>query len=198
MAQYPKPLARLIDELVKLPGVGPKTAERLAFFIIDRGEDAARLAQALTAARRQLKFCPVCFNFASGNTCDICADARRDHHQVCVVAEAKDIVSIEKSGQFGGVYHVLHGVLAPMDGIGPEQLKIKELLARLQRNSISEVILATNPNVEGESTAMYLAKLLKPMGVKVTRLASGLPVGAELEYADEVTVGRALEGRREM
>ena len=193
------PVQDLVDELSRLPGIGPKTAQRLAFHLLKLEDaDARRLASAIVAMKDQVRFCARCFNFSTGEFCEFCSDTRRDPKLVCAVEGAPDIVSIEKTGEFRGLYHVLGGAISPIDGIGPDDLRIKELLARLPIDDISEVIVATNPNVEGEATAMYLAKLIVPLGVKVTRIASGLPVGGDLEYADEVTLGRALEGRREL
>lgn len=198
MSYYPKPLENLIDELVKLPSIGVKTAQRLALHILSQPDDAKSLAAALLEARQNIKLCRVCFNFSGADICDICADNSRRRDIYCVVEEAKDIIAIERTGFFKGLYHVLGGAISPMEGIGPEKLKIPELLERLKKAPVNEVVLATNPNLEGEATAMYLAKLIKPMGVKVTRIASGLPVGGDLEYADEITLGRAFEGRRDL
>lgn len=199
MSYYSEPLSNLINELMKLPGVGPKTAQRLAFFILESSnEDAERLSQAISLAKFQIKFCRRCFNFASEDLCPICKDPRRRQDILCVVEDAKDVVAIEKTHNYQGLYHVIQGVISPIEGIGPGQLKIAQLLERVKSGTIKEVVLATNPNIEGEQTAMYIAKLLKPLGVKASRLASGLPVGGDLEYADEVTLSRALEGRREM
>ncbi|MDP1808492.1 MAG: recombination mediator RecR [Actinomycetota bacterium] len=198
MSYYPKPLENLINELVKLPSIGAKTAQRLALHILSQPDDAKSLAAALLEARQNVKLCRICFNFSGADICDICADKSRRRDIYCVVEEAKDIIAIERTGFFQGLYHVLGGAIAPMEGVGPEKLKIPELLERLKKAPVDEVILATNPNLEGEATAMYLAKLLKPMGIKVTRIASGLPVGGDLEYADEITLGRALEGRRDL
>ncbi len=198
MSYYPKPLEKLINELVKLPSIGAKTAQRLALHILAQPDDAKSLAAALLEARQNLKLCRICYNFSSGDICDICADKSRRRDIICVVEEAKDIIAIERTGLFKGLYHVLGGAIAPMEGIGPEKLKVPELLERVKKAPVSEIVLATNPNLEGEGTAMYLAKLLKPLGIKVTRIASGLPVGGDLEYADEMTLGRALEGRRDI
>lgn len=192
-------LQRLLDELGRLPGIGPKSAQRIAYHILnEQAQDATRLAQAILDVKQQVHFCPVCFNYAVRDTCDICADSRRDKTTICVVSEPRDIQAIERTGVYKGLYHVLGGVISPMEKIGPEQLHVKELLARLSDENIKEVILATNPNVEGETTATYLSRTLKPIGVEVSRLASGLPVGGDLEYADEVTLGRAIESRREV
>jgi recombination protein RecR len=196
---YAGPVQDLIDELGRMPGVGPKSAQRIAFHLLKLPrEDALRLARAITEVKDRVSFCERCFNVSEGPQCGICADERRDTHVVCVVEEPKDIVAVEKTHEFKGRYHVLQGAISPIEGIGPDQLRVKELLARLDPEGVTEVILCTNPNIEGEATAMYLARLLKPLGIKVTRIASGLPVGGDLEYADELTLGRALEGRREV
>lgn len=182
-----------------MPGVGPKSAQRIAFHLLKLSrDDALRLATAITEVKDKVAFCERCWNVAEGTECGICADDRRDSAVLCVVEEPRDIVAVEKTHEFKGRYHVLQGAISPIEGIGPDQLKIKELLARLDPEGVTEVILCTNPNIEGEATAMYLARLLKPLGIKVTRIASGLPVGGDLEYADELTLGRALEGRREV
>src|SRR6056297_157488 len=194
---YTPPVQSLIDELGRLPGIGPKSAQRIAFHLLKvPAEDAARLAAAITEAKARVKFCERCFNIADGVLCPICNDDTRDASVVCVVEESRDIVAIEKTGEFRGRYHVLLGAMSPLEGIGPEQLKVRELVTRIDAEGIEEVILCTNPNTEGEVTAMYLARLLKPIGLTVTRIASGLPVGGDLEYADELTLGRAIEGRR--
>lgn len=196
---YTPPIARLVEELSKLPGVGPKTAQRLAFHLLKvPREEAASLAEAIVEARERVTFCTRCFNFAQGELCEFCMDERRDPAHVCIVERPQDIVAIERTGEFRGLYHVLGGAISPIDGIGPEELKIRELIERVRRDEIREVIAATNPRVEGEATAIYIANLLKPLGVKVMRIASGLPVGGDLEYADEVTLGRALKGRLEL
>ncbi|HEX2031776.1 MAG TPA: recombination mediator RecR [Actinomycetota bacterium] len=196
---YEGPIQDLIDELNRLPGVGPKSAQRLAFHIVkSRTEDARRLADSITRAKDRVRFCRECFGVAEGELCRLCADPTRDTSVVCVVEEPKDVSAVEKAGAVRGRYHVLGGAISPMQGIGPDDLRVQQLLDRVGRNGIAEVILATNPNLEGNATAMYVSGLLKPLGVKVTRLASGLPVGGDLEYADEVTLGQALEGRREM
>jgi recombination protein RecR len=196
---YEGPVQNLIDELGRLPGIGPKSAQRIAFHLLKvDGEDARRLARAISEAKERVSWCRRCFNFAEGDLCTFCRDERRDAHVICVVEEPRDIVAIERTGEFKGRYHVLQGAISPIEGIGPEQLRVKELLARIADEGVNEAILATNPNIEGEATAMYLARLLKPVGVRVTRIASGLPVGGDLEYADEVTLGRALEGRRDV
>lgn len=192
-------IQKLLDELERLPGVGPKSAQRIAYWILNEDhDDAVRLAEAITEVKDMVHFCARCFNYAQGELCDICASDKRDPSLICVVSEPRDIPPIERTGSFSGVYHVLGGALSPLEGIGPDRLHIAELLARLNDPSISEVILATNPNIEGETTASYLARLIKPLGVKVSRLASGLPVGGDLEFADEVTLGRAIESRREL
>jgi recombination protein RecR len=199
MPYYAEPIARLLEELERLPGIGPKSAQRLAFHIL-KGDDqsAQRLAEAIVEVKRLIHFCRQCFNFASEELCEYCADTGRDAASICVVEEPRDVVAIERTGEFRGLYHVLQGAISPMDGIGPEQLRVHELISRLGDGSVTEVVIATNPNVEGETTALYLARLIKPLGIRVTRIASGLPVGGDLEYADEVTLGRALEARREM
>ncbi|HSJ90585.1 MAG TPA: recombination mediator RecR [Ilumatobacter sp.] len=194
---YTPPVQALIDELGRLPGIGPKSAQRIAFHLLKVPvEDATRLATAIREAKEKVRFCERCFNVSEGALCGFCADDRRDSTIICVVEESRDIVAIEKTGEFRGRYHVLLGAMSPLEGIGPEQLKIRELLGRLGPEGVEEVIVCTNPNTEGEVTAMYLARMLKPLGLKVTRIASGLPVGGDLEYADELTLGRALEGRR--
>jgi recombination protein RecR len=196
---YAGPVQDLIDELGRLPGVGPKSAQRIAFHLLKLPKaDALRLADAIVEVKDKVAFCHRCFNVSEAELCSICADDRRDPHVLCVVEEPKDIVAVEKTHEFRGRYHVLQGAMSPIEGIGPDQLKVKELLTRLEPEGVTEVILCTNPNIEGEATAMYLARLLKPLGIRVTRIASGLPVGGELEYADELTLGRALEGRREV
>ena len=199
MAVYTQPVQALIDELGRLPGIGPKSAQRIAFHLLKLpADDVARLALSITDAKARVRFCTRCWNFADGELCPICLDDRRDATTLCVVEESRDIVSIEKTGEFRGRYHVLLGAMSPLDGVGPEQLKMKELFARLEPEGVQEVIVCTNPNTEGEVTAMYLARMLRPFGIRVTRIASGLPVGGDLEYADELTLGRALEGRREL
>ncbi|MEY2568806.1 MAG: recombination protein RecR [Actinomycetota bacterium] len=196
---YAGPVQELIDELGRLPGVGPKSAQRIAYHLLKLPvDDALRLARAISEAKARITFCTRCFNIAEGDECELCADSDRDATVVCVVEEPRDIVAVEKTHEYRGRYHVLQGAISPIEGIGPEQLRVKELLTRIDAEEITEVIVCTNPNIEGEATAMYLARLLKPLGVKVTRIASGLPVGGDLEYADELTLGRALEGRREM
>jgi recombination protein RecR len=196
---YAGPVQDLIDELGRMPGVGPKSAQRIAFHLLKLPrEDALRLSRAITEVKDKVAFCERCFNVSEGPLCGICSDERREPHVICVVEEPKDIVSVEKTHEYRGRYHVLQGAISPIEGIGPDQLKVKDLLTRLDPEGVTEVILCTNPNIEGEATAMYLARLLKPLGIKVTRIASGLPVGGDLEYADELTLGRALEGRREV
>jgi len=199
MSAMPAALAALIDHLVRLPGVGPKTAQRLAFHVLKAPrEDAAALAEALVGLKDRTHLCQRCFNLCEGDLCGVCLDARRDGSLLCVVEEINDLMAIEKTREFRGRYHVLGGSLSPLDGRGPEQIRVKELQARLESNEVREVILATNPNVEGEATALYLLRVLKPFPVKVTRIARGLPMGGDLEYADEATLARALEGRREI
>jgi recombination protein RecR len=196
---YEGPIQDLIDELARLPGIGPKSAQRLAFYMVKASaEDARRLAEAIVAAKEKVRFCRECFSVAEGDLCRVCRDPGRDPTVICVVEEPKDQAAVEKAGVIKGRYHVLGGAISPLDGIGPDDLRVQELLDRVARDDVQEVILATNPNLEGNATAMYVAALLKPIGVKVTRLASGLPVGGDLEYADEVTLGQALEGRRDM
>jgi len=197
--RYPAPIARLLEELERLPGIGPKSAQRIAYWLLTADSaDAERLASAITEVKHTIHFCPRCFNFAEGDLCEVCADSRRDSSIICVVEEPRDLAAVERVAEYRGVYHVLHGAISPIDGIGPEQLRVRELIERLGTEEIAEVVIATNPNVEGETTALYLARLIKPLGIKVTRIASGLPVGGDLEFADEVTLGRALEARREM
>jgi recombination protein RecR len=199
MAVYTPPVQTLIDELGRLPGVGPKSAQRIAFHLLKiPADDVARLVMAITEAKARVRFCSRCWNVAEDELCPICADDRRDSSIICVVEESRDIVAVEKTGEFRGRYHVLLGAMNPLEGIGPEQLKMKELFARIEPENVQEVILCTNPNTEGEVTAMYIARMMKPLGIKVTRIASGLPVGGDLEYADELTLGRALEGRRDV
>ncbi len=194
---YTAPVQSLIDELGRLPGIGPKSAQRIAFHLLKVPvDDATRLAHAITEAKARVRFCERCFNVADDVLCPICNDDTRDSSVLCVVEESRDIVAVERTGEFRGRYHVLLGAMSPLEGIGPEQLKIRELVARIDPEGVQEIILCTNPNTEGEVTAMYLARLLKPIGLTVTRIASGLPVGGDLEYADELTLGRALEGRR--
>lgn len=199
MAAYAKPLLRLLEALEKLPGVGPRSAERMAFHLLRTSRDDARqLAQAIADVKDHLRFCEICFNLSEGERCHICQDPARDASILCVVEEPKDVLSIEKTGAYRGLYHVLLGAIAPLDGIGPELLKIDELLHRLAAETIQEVIVATDADKDGELTASYLTKLIRPRGLKVTRIASGIPVGSHLEYADQATLARALEGRREL
>ena len=194
-----QPMARLIQELHKLPGIGPKSAQRLAYFLLRSSEEEARaLAEAIVAVKERIIFCSICQNITETNPCPICQDKERDHTKICVVEEPLDILALERTRGYHGLYHVLHGVISPMNGIGPDELRVKELLARLQGGATQEIILATNPNLEGEATAMYLHRLITPLGIKVTRLARGLPFGSDLEYADEITLTRALEGRQEI
>ena len=196
---YAAPVQDLIDELGRLPGVGPKSAQRIAFYLLKLPkEDALRLARVIGEVKERIAFCARCFNIAEGDECTICRDARRDPSVLCVVEEPRDVIAVEKTQEYRGRYHVLQGAISPIEGIGPEQLRVRELLARVEAEEVKEVILCTNPNLEGEATAMYLARLLGPLGVRTTRIASGLPVGGDLEYADELTLGRALEGRREL
>jgi recombination protein RecR len=199
LAYYPEPVARLIDALQRLPGIGPKTAQRLTFFLLKRPtEEVRELSDALVGMKERIGHCHVCFNVTDEDPCRICADPARDPRLLCVVEEPNDLLAMERTGEFRGRYHVLLGALSPLDGIGPEDLRIRELLARLELEGVSEIILATNPNVEGEATALYLAKLLRPFTVRITRIARGLPVGGDLEYADQVTLSKALEGRRDV
>ncbi len=196
---YPEPIAKLIEGFTKLPGIGPKTAQRLAFHVLKMNEqDVYDLAKALVSSKKELHYCTVCQNITDEDRCHICKDKNRNQSVICVVQEPKDVIAMERTREYNGLYHVLNGVISPMDGIGPEELKIKELLLRLEDEQVMELILATNPNIEGEATAGYLSKLVKPFGIKVTRIAHGLPVGGDLEYADEVTLSKALEGRREL
>lgn len=199
MSVFAGPIQDLVDELGRLPGVGPRSAQRIAFYLLEADTDAAlRLARAIAEVKERIRLCERCFNVAESELCTICGDARRDATLICVVEDPRDIVAVERTREYRGTYHVLGGALNPVDGIGPEQLRIRQLVMRLGEEATAEVILCTNPNLEGETTAMYLARLLVPLGVKVTRIASGLPVGGDLEYADELTLGRALEGRREV
>ncbi|MBM3675240.1 MAG: recombination protein RecR [Actinobacteria bacterium] len=194
---YEGPVQRVIDELGRLPGIGPKSAQRIAYYLLKiPAEDARRLAASIVEVKERISWCRRCFNIAEGELCGFCRDERRDPTVLCVVEEPRDIVAIERTHEFSGRYHVLQGTISPIEGIGPEQLRIRELLTRVGGDGVVEVILATNPNTDGEVTAMYVARALKDSGVRVTRIASGLPVGGDLEYADEVTLGRALEGRR--
>jgi len=196
---YADAVQAVIDELGRLPGIGPKSAQRLAFHLMKLPtEDTERLTAAIDEMKARVRFCSCCFNVAEAELCPVCVDDRRDASVLCVVEEPRDVVAVERTGEFGGRYHVLGGAISPIEGIGPDQLRVRELLARLDDEGVGEVILATNPNIEGEATAMYLARLLDPLGVEVTKIASGLPVGGDLEYADELTLGRALEGRRKL
>lgn len=196
---YSKPLAQLIEELQRLPGIGPKSAQRLAFYLLKQPEaDVRRLATSLIQAKEQIKFCSECSNLSAQDPCELCCHPGRERHVVCVVAEPKDLVALERTKEFKGRYHVLQGLISPMDGVGPDQLKIKELVSRVGKGEVTEVILAINPTIEGEATTLYLSRLLKPLGPRVTRIAFGLPVGGDLEYADEMTLVKALEGRREV
>ena len=196
---FPAALERLTEEFAKLPGIGGKTAQRLAFHVLSLpDEEAAAFARAIVEAKQTVHACPVCQNLTDGELCAICDDERRDHGTICVVAEPRDVIALERAREYNGVYHVLHGVISPLNHIGPDDIRIRELLARVAKGGVREVIMATNPDTEGEATAMYLSRLLRPMEVKVTRLAYGIPVGSQLEYADEVTLLRALEGRQDI
>jgi len=196
---YPEPISKLIDSFTKLPGIGPKTAVRLAFFVLNmKEEDVLDFAKALANAKRELTHCSICGNITDTDPCSICQDDSRDRSLICVVQDPKDVIAMEKMKEFNGKYHVLHGAISPMDGIGPEDINVPALLNRLKDEEVQELILATNPNVEGEATAMYISRLVKPSGIKTTRIAHGLPMGGDLEYADEVTLSKALEGRREV
>lgn len=200
MSYFPDSVNKLIGELMKLPGIGPKSAQRLAFHLLQRERsEIVELARALVNAKDKTHYCTECYNITDQSICSICSDATRDSSLICVVQDPRDVSALEKTHEYRGHYHVLHGAISPMEGVGPEQLRVRELLQRVQKNEqLKEVILATNPNVEGEATALYVARLLKPLGLRVTRIAHGLPVGGDLEYVDEVTLGRALEGRREL
>jgi recombination protein RecR len=199
VAYYPEPVSRLIEALQRLPGIGPKTAQRLTFFLLKRPTDEVReLADSLVALKERIVSCSTCFNVTDQDPCRICSDPARDSRLLCIVEEPNDLLAMERTGEYKGLYHVLLGALSPLEGIGPDDLKVRELLTRLEAGGGGEVILATNPNVEGEATALYLAKLLRPLGVRITRIARGLPVGGDLEYADQVTLTKALEGRREV
>lgn len=196
---YPLPIARLIEEFSKLPGIGKRSAERLAFHILKQPqENVERFSDALADAKKRITFCPKCQSLTDVTPCSICSDLKRDHSVICVVENPKDILAMEKTKEFKGVYHVLHGVISPIDGIGPDDIRIKELLIRTKDENVKEIIMATNPSIEGEATAMYISNLFKNFGIKVTRIAHGLPVGGELEYADEITITKALEGRHEI
>lgn len=197
MKYYAKPLSKLIHELSKLPGIGGKTAQRLAFHILSMNDqEAEALAHSVLDAKKSMNYCSVCGNLTDQDPCAICQDASRDHSVICVVESARDVVAMERMKEFNGLYHVLHGAISPMDGVGPEDINLKQLIVRLQAEDVQELILATNPNIEGEATAMYIARLIKPSGIKVSRIAHGIPVGGDLEYADEVTLLKAMEGRR--
>ena len=197
MKQYPRPLGRLINELSKMPGIGGKTAQRLAFHILSLSDEEARaLASSITDAKENMKYCSVCGNLTDQEPCAICRDQHRRQDIICVVESPKDVMAMERIKEFDGLYHVLHGAISPMDGVGPEDINLKQLIIRLQNSDVKEIILATNPNIEGEATAMYIARLIKPSGIKVSRIANGIPVGGDLEYADEVTLLKAMEGRR--
>lgn len=196
---YPEPISKLIDSFTKLPGIGPKTAVRLAFFVIDMKEDdVVDFSKALVSAKRELSYCTTCGHITDQEICSICSDASRNEEVICVVEDSKDVIAMEKMKEFNGRYHVLHGSISPMDGIGPEDINVPDLLQRLKEEHVTELILATNPNIEGEATAMYISRLVKPSGIKTSRIAHGLPVGGDLEYADEVTLAKSLEGRREL
>lgn len=199
MRYFPAALERLTEQFARLPGIGGKTAQRLAFHVLSMpDEEAAEFAAAITEAKRTVKTCPVCQNLTDQELCSICDDEERDHGVICVVAEPRDVIAMERAREFNGVYHVLHGVISPLNHMGPDDIRIKELLARVAQGGVREVIMATNPDTEGEATAMYISRLLRPMEVRVTRLAYGIPMGSQLEYADEVTLLRALEGRQEI
>ncbi|MDD5447822.1 MAG: recombination mediator RecR [Actinomycetota bacterium] len=198
MAFYAAPLEGLLERLSRLPGIGPKSAQRIAFHLLSvPKEEALSLARAIVDLKEKVHYCKVCFNITEGEICGVCADERRDRSTICVVEEPRDVLAVERTGVFAGLYHVLGGAISPIDGVGPEELRIRELVNRVRDGGVGEIVVATNPNAEGEATAIYLANLLKPLGIKVSRIASGLPVGGDLEYADEVTLGRAMEGRRE-
>lgn len=199
MKQYPRPLGKLINELSRLPGIGGKTAQRLAFHILSlENSEAESLAHSILEAKKTMKYCSVCGNLTDQDPCVICQDKARKQDVICVVESPKDVMAMERIKEFDGLYHVLHGAISPMDGIGPEDINLKQLIVRLQNSQVKEIILATNPNIEGEATAMYIARLIKPSGIKVSRIANGIPVGGDLEYADEVTLLKAMEGRREL
>lgn len=199
MANFVAPVEKLIEELSKLPGIGRKTAQRLAFHVLHiREDDAVNLAEAIIQAKRKTRYCSICANITDIDPCYICQGGKRDKSTICVVEDPRDVAAMERTREYHGLYHVLHGAISPMEGIGPEDIKIKELILRLQGDEVKEIILATNPNIEGEATSMYISKLVKPLGIKVTRIAHGIPVGGDLEYADEVTLSKALEGRRQL
>lgn len=196
---YPEPISKLIDSFTKLPGIGPKTAVRLAFFVIDMNEDdVVDFSRALVSAKRELSYCTICGHITDEEICSVCSDQSRDESIICVVEDSKDVIAMEKMKEFNGTYHVLHGSISPMDGIGPEDINVPDLISRLKDEKVKEIILATNPNIEGEATAMYISRLVKPSGIITTRIAHGLPMGGDLEYADEVTLAKSLEGRREV
>jgi recombination protein RecR len=199
MSFYAAPVARLIEEFEKLPGIGHKTAQRLAFHVLNLTEEKAEsLSNAIREAKQKTRYCSICSNLTDVDPCNVCSSTSRDHAFICVIEDPRDVVAMERTREFKGLYHVLHGAISPMEGIGPEDIKIKELLVRIREGNVREVFIATNPNIEGEATAMYISKLLKPLGIKVTRIAHGIPVGGDLEYADEVTLAKAFEGRREL
>lgn len=199
MNYYAAPIAKLIEAFAKLPGIGNKTAQRLAFYLLNiPDKEAEELAYAIINAKKSVRYCDVCCNITDKDKCNICSDTKRDESIICVVEDPRDVVAMERTREFKGLYHVLHGAISPMDDIGPDDIRIKELLNRIRKGNVVEIILATNPNIEGEATAMYISKLIKPLGVKATRIAHGVPVGGDLEYADEVTLMKALEGRREI
>jgi len=199
MSNFIAPIAKLIEEFAKLPGVGRKSAQRLAFHIVDiREDEAMKLTSAILEAKRKIRYCEKCFNITDINPCRICKDTKRNQSVICVVENPKDVIVIEKTKEYTGLYHVLHGAISPMDGVGPNEIKIKELLRRIGENDISELIIATNPTIEGEATAMYISKLISPLGILVTRIAHGVPVGGDIEFADEITLSKAIEGRRKL
>jgi len=197
MQEFTAPIASLIEAFSKLPGIGRKTAQRLAFYVISmEGKDVNQLARAIVEAKKSIRYCEICCNFTDQEQCSVCRDQRRDHSTICVVEDPRDVVALEKTREYHGLYHVLHGAISPLEGIGPEDIKIKELLTRVAAEPVEEVILATNPTIEGEATAMYLARVFKPAGIKVSRIGYGIPVGGDLEYVDEVTLLKAMEGRK--
>jgi recombination protein RecR len=199
MSLLAQPINKLIEEFSKLPGIGRKTAQRLAFHVLSMSnEEALTLATSIVNAKKHIRYCSKCFNLTEQDPCPICSSGKRDQSVICVVESPKDIVAMEKTREFIGLYHVLHGAISPMDGVGPSEIKVRELILRLRGPEVKEVIIATNPTIEGEATAMYISKLIKPLGIKVTRIAHGIPVGGDLEYADEMTLSKALEGRREI
>ncbi len=199
MSYYAAPIAKLIEAFAKLPGIGNKTAQRLAFHLLDISDkEAEDLARAIMNAKKNIKYCEICCNITDREKCNICSDPKRDESIICVVEDPRDVVAMERTREFKGVYHVLHGAISPMDDIGPDDIKIRELLNRIREGNVAEIILATNPNIEGEATAMYISKVIKPLGIKTTRIAHGVPVGGDLEYTDEITLMKALEGRREI